>query len=284
MKLNEYRAEPKIKLADFRTDDTGNFKSKEEAKEVLGENILKMVEYQDKLFAQGNYALLIIFQALDAAGKDGAIKHVMSGLNPQGTQVISFKQPSMEELHHDYLWRINKGLPERGRIGVFNRSHYEDVLVARVHNLINYQNLPREVIQNNIWDKRYEQIRDFEKYLYQNGIIQIKFFLHLSKKEQKKRFLKRLDDPSKNWKFSASDLKERECWDDYQKYYEEAINETSAKYSPWYIVPADVKWFSRLLISQIINDTLAKLDLHYPEVDSGQKVILEDCKKKLLAE
>jgi PPK2 family polyphosphate:nucleotide phosphotransferase len=284
MKLSDFRADPEIKLSDFPTGETGNFQSKEEAKLDLENNILTMADYQDKLYAQNQYALLIIFQALDAAGKDGAIKHVMSGLNPQGTQVVSFKQPSAEELDHDYLWRISKSLPERGRIGVFNRSHYEEVLAVRIHDLIKYQNLPPEVSGNDIWNKRFEQIRNFEKYLYQNGIVQLKFFLHLSKKEQKKRFLKRLDDPSKNWKFSASDLKEREYWDDYQKYYEEAINETSTKYSPWYIIPADNKWFSRLLISQIINETLSNLDLKYPKIEEDKKQILEDCKTQLLNE
>ncbi len=284
MNVEKYKVVSKIKLSDYPTELNGDFRSKEEAKEALAENITKMSEFQDKLYAESKYALLIIFQAMDAAGKDGAIKHVMSGLNPQGTQVVSFKQPSTEELDHDYLWRVNKALPERGRIGVFNRSHYEEVLVVRLHNLIKYQNLPSEVSGNNIWEKRFEQIRNYEKYLSQNGIVQLKFFLHISKKEQKKRFLKRLDDPSKNWKFSASDLNEREYWDDYQKYYEEAINETSTKHSPWYIIPADVKWFSRLLISQIINETLSNLDLHYPEVNEDQKLILENSKTKLLAE
>ena len=284
MNLDDFkvRENSNIKLSDYPTDYTSKYKLKEDAKEVLRENIIKMAEYQDKLYAEKKYALLIIFQAMDAAGKDSAIKHVMSGLNPQGTQVFSFKQPSVEELNHDYLWRISKSLPERGRIGVFNRSHYEDVLVVRVHNLINNQNLPLSIINNNIWKKRFEQIRDFEKYLANNGIIQIKIFLHLSKKEQKKRFLKRIDDPSKNWKFSASDLKEREYWDAYQNYYEEAINETSTKHSYWYIIPSDVKWFARFVISEIINQTLSQLDLNYPEVDEEQKKILNDCKEKLL--
>jgi len=284
MNIENFKVTSKIKLSDYPCDFAGDFKSKEEAREVLNNNIVKMSEYQDKLFAQSKYALLIIFQALDAAGKDGAIKHVMSGLNPQGTQVVSFKQPSTEELDHDYLWRINKSLPERGRIGVFNRSHYEEVLVVRVHNLVKYQKLPAEVIGNNIWEKRFEQIRNYEKYLSQNGLVQLKFFLHLSKKEQKKRFLKRLDDPSKNWKFSASDLTERKYWDDYQKCYEEAINETSTKHSPWFIIPADVKWFSRLLISEVINYTLKNLDFNYPEVNTDKKKILDECKEKLLQE
>ena len=284
MNIENFKVTSKIKLSDYPCDFTGDFKSKEEAREVLNNNIVKMSEYQDKLFAQSKYALLIIFQAMDAAGKDGAIKHVMSGLNPQGTQVVSFKQPSAEELDHDYLWRINKALPERGRIGVFNRSHYEEVLVVRVHNLIKYQKLPAEMIGNNIWEKRFEQMRNYEKYLSQNGLVQLKFFLHLSKKEQKKRFLKRLDDPSKNWKFSASDLTEREYWDDYHKCYEEVINETSTKHSPWFIIPADVKWFSRLLISEVINYTLKSLDLSYPEVNTDQKIILDECKAKLLQE
>ena len=246
------KEDSKIDLSKIITSSSGNFKSKAEANGILKKNIKIMAELQGKLYAQNKFALLIIIQALDAAGKDGTIKHVMTGLNPQGTQVFSFKQPSTEELDHTYLWRINKALPEKGRIGIFNRSHYEDVLVVRVHNLITAQKLPEKFLNEKIWSMRYEQINNFEKYLYENGIIILKFFLHISKEEQKKRFLKRTEDPAKNWKFSSSDLKEREFWNDYQKYYADAISATSKKYAPWFTIPADKKWFSRLSVSDII--------------------------------
>jgi PPK2 family polyphosphate:nucleotide phosphotransferase len=265
-----------IDLSKVKTSYSGEFKSKSEANNILKKNIKKMAALQDKLYAQDKFALLIIFQAMDAAGKDGMIKHVMSGLNPQGTQVFSFKQPSTEELDHTYLWRINKALPEKGRIGIFNRSHYEDVLVVRVHNLIDNQKLPGRFKNNNIWKMRYEQINNFEKYLYENGIIILKFFLHISKEEQKKRFLKRIEDPAKNWKFSSSDLKEREFWNDYQKYYADAISATSKKYAPWFTIPADKKWFSRLAVSDIIISAMEKINPQYPTL-SGQQ--LEDLKK-----
>jgi PPK2 family polyphosphate:nucleotide phosphotransferase len=221
---------------------------------------------------------------MDAAGKDSTIKHVMSGLNPQGTQVYSFKQPSKEELDHGYLWRITKSLPERGRIGIFNRSHYEEVLVVKVHDLLKFQRLPEEVIKNNIWEQRYRQISDFEKYLFENGTVVLKFFLHVSKDEQKKRFMDRINDPSKNWKFSAADVEERKFWDHYQKAYEEAISATSTKYAPWYIIPSDKKWFARLLVSDIIVDALKKLKLEYPKLSKEQLEELEKSKKALLAE
>ncbi|MFA6025098.1 MAG: polyphosphate kinase 2 family protein [Ignavibacteriaceae bacterium] len=229
-----------------------------------------MVELQNKLYAENKWALLIIFQAMDAAGKDSAIKHVMSGLNPQGTEVFSFKQPSAEELDHDYLWRITKSLPERGRIGIFNRSHYEDVLVVRVHDYVKSSKLPIQFITKDIWNDRFRQINNFERYLYENGILTIKFFLNLSKEEQKKRFLERLDNPSKNWKFSEADLNERGLWNEYQKVYEEAIAATATKNSPWYIIPADKKWFARLAISEVIIKTLEKLKLEYPKLDEEQ--------------
>ena len=209
------------------------------------------------------------------------IKNVMSGLNPQGTQVYSFKQPSPEELDHGYLWRVAKSVPERGRIGIFNRSHYEEVLVVRVHDLIKHQKIPAEFTDGDIWRQRFEQINNFEKYLHQNGIITIKFFLHLSKAEQKRRFLRRLDIPSKNWKFSAADLEEREYWDDYQKCYQDAISATSTTYAPWYITPADKKWFARLVISHVIIDTLQSLDLKYPELSAEQRKNLELYRKRL---
>ncbi|HEY4756739.1 MAG TPA: polyphosphate kinase 2 family protein, partial [Ignavibacteriaceae bacterium] len=248
------------------------------------ENIERMQELQYQLYASDKYSLLFIFQAMDAAGKDSTIKHVMSGLNPQGTQVFSFKKPSDEELDHGYLWRISKALPERGRIGIFNRSHYEEVLVVRVHDLIKYQKLPEEVTTNDIWQKRYEQINNFEKYLYENGTIILKFFLHVSKEEQKKRFLERIEDKSKNWKFAEADLKEREYWNDYQKCYQEAISATSKDYAPWFVIPADKKWFTRLLVSEIIVKKLESLNLKYPELGKEQLDSLENCKQQLLSE
>jgi PPK2 family polyphosphate:nucleotide phosphotransferase len=286
MNLNQFKvpANKKIKLENFPTDFNGEIKDKSEGKELLKENIKKLAELQDKLYAYDKYALLLIFQAMDAAGKDGAIKHVMSGLNPQGTQVYSFKQPSQEEMDHDYLWRFYKALPERGRIGIFNRSYYEDVLVVRVHNLLRFRKLPQKLVNNNIWDQRFKQINNFEKYLFENGIITIKFFLNVSKEEQKKRFIKRIDDESKNWKFSEADVKERNYWDDYQKSYEDALNNTSTKYAPWYVIPADKKWFARLAISNIVVKTLEDLKLKYPELNEDQKSKLKDYKELLLNE
>jgi PPK2 family polyphosphate:nucleotide phosphotransferase len=286
MKLSNYvvKANSDIKLEKYDTGDTANYKSKNEARDLLEKNIEKMTELQDKLYAMDRYSLLIIFQAMDAAGKDSTIKHVMSGLNPQGTQVFSFKQPSKEELDHGYLWRITKSLPERGRIGIFNRSHYEEVLVVKVHDLIKFQRLPEETVKDNIWEQRYRQISEFERYLFENGTIVLKFFLHVSKEEQKKRFMDRIDDPSKNWKFSSADAEERKYWDQYQKAYEEAISATSTKQAPWYIIPADKKWFARLLVSDIIVDTLTKLKLEYPKLSKEQLEELEKSKKTLLAE
>ena len=284
MKIDEFvvKEGKKISLKNFSTSYTGKLKSKEEAVEKLAENKKKMAQLQDKLYAHDKYSILIIFQAMDAAGKDSAIKHVMSGLNPQGTQVFSFKQPSKEELDHDYLWRTTKALPERGRIGIFNRSYYEEVLVVKVHNLVKNQKIPNELIDKNIWRNRYKQISNFEDYLSKNGTVVIKFFLHLSKKEQKRRFLKRLDTPSKNWKFSAADLKERKLWDEYQKCYEEAINKTSTKDSPWYIVPADNKWFTRLVVSEVIVQKLRKLKMEYPKLSKEQLANLKSYKEQLL--
>jgi len=286
MDLSKFLVQPntKVKLSDFPSDYTCKYKSKDEAQGKLIDNIAEMADLQDKLYADDRWALLLIFQALDAAGKDGAIKHVMSGLNPQGTMVYSFKQPSAEEIDHDYLWRINKSLPERGRIGIFNRSHYEDVLVVRVHNLIKSLKMPKSLLNDNIWDVRHREIRDFEKYLSENGIVTVKFFLNLSKDEQKRRFLKRIEDPSKNWKFSASDLKERQYFKQYQKCYEEVISETSTKYSPWYIIPADKKWFARLVISEVIVSVLKSLNLSYPKLSQEQIDNLKVYKEQLLNE
>ncbi|PID62966.1 MAG: polyphosphate--nucleotide phosphotransferase [Ignavibacteriae bacterium] len=283
MKINKFKinGEKKIKLKNFATDYTGNIETKEQGKKLLKKNRKKMRELQDMFYAFDKYSLLIIFQAMDAAGKDSSIEHVMMGVNPQGTQVFSFKQPSNEELDHGYLWRCMKALPERGRIGVFNRSYYEDVLVARVHNLIENQKIPKEFITPIIWEQRFEQIKNFEKYLYNNGTRIIKFFLNVSKAEQKNRFMKRLETPSKNWKFSASDLKERELWDEYQIAYQDAINETSTKYAPWYIIPADNKWYARLAISEIINNVLESLDIEYPKLDKEQIAKLNRYKTQL---
>lgn len=284
MELSKYLIKPnkKINLADYSTDSSGKIKSKEQALSLMEKNIKKMAKLQDKLYADDRYALLLIFQAMDAAGKDSAIKHVMSGLNPQGTQVYSFKQPSAEELDHDYLWRINKSLPERGRIGIFNRSHYEEVLVIRVHDAVSKQKIHPSLIDENIWKNRYRQIRDFERYLFENGTITLKFFLHISKEEQRNRFLKRIEDPTKNWKFSTSDLKERALWNDYQTVYSEAISATSTKDSPWYIIPSDKKWFSRLVISEVIVKKLESLDISYPLLNDEQIKNLQLYKDKLM--
>lgn len=284
MKIEKFRITGKknFDLSKQPTEFTGNIKSKEEAAELLQKNILKMSEYQEMLYAQDLYSLLIVFQAMDAAGKDSTIKHVMSGLNPQGTQVYSFKQPSSEELDHGYLWRIHKAAPERGRIGIFNRSHYEEVLVVRVHDFIKNQRIPDEFKTKKIWDDRFEQIRNFEKYVYQNGTRIIKIFLNISKEEQAKRFLKRLDDPSKNWKFSADDLEERKYWDDYMKCYQDVIRQTSTKEAPWYVVPADKKWFARLAVSEIIVNTFKEMPLRFPEMNDEHKSRIDLYKQQLL--
>lgn len=286
MNIEKYRVpyDGKFKLSDHDTGDTGKFSSKKEASEKLKQNIERMSELQDMMYAHDKYALLLIFQAMDAAGKDGAIKHVMSGLNPQGTQVYSFKAPSPEELDHDYLWRISKSLPERGRIGIFNRSHYEEVLVVKVHELVSKQKVPSEFIGHHLWENRYRQIRDFERYLFENGVITIKFFLNVSKEEQRKRFLKRLDDQTKNWKFSSSDLKERGFWDDYQKVYQEGLAATSTRFAPWFVVPADKKWYGRLLISEVITKTMESLNMEYPRLNEEQLKALDGYREQLLAE
>lgn len=270
-----------IKLSDYPTDTKDLSLSKKEAEDLLHEGIQKMTVYQDKLYAYDKYAMLIVFQAMDAAGKDGAIKHVMSGLNPQATQVYSFKQPSAEELDHDYLWRVSKCLPQRGHIGIFNRSHYEDVLIVRVHNLLNHKKVPPALVTKDIWKQRFGQIKNFEKYIYENGIVPIKFFLHISKEEQKKRFLKRANEPAKNWKISSSDITERGFWKDYQKCYEEAISATSTKHSPWYIIPADTKRYARLIISEIILKTFESMNLEYPKPSKEQLDYIEEYRKTL---
>jgi PPK2 family polyphosphate:nucleotide phosphotransferase len=274
-------------LKDIDPDNTLDFTKeadKPRSKEVLAMGVTALAELQDKLYAQDKWAVLLIFQAMDAAGKDGAIKHVMSGVNPQGVEVYSFKSPSAEDLDHDYLWRCMKCLPNRGHIGIFNRSYYEEVLVVRVHpEFLAKQKLPPELVGKNIWDERFEDIRNFEQYLARNGIVVRKFFLHVSKKEQKQRFLDRIEDPLKNWKFSSNDANERDYWDDYMQAYEEMIQETSTKHAPWYVVPANNKWFTRLIVASAVIEALDSLDLAYPEVDQSKLKELAAAKKKLLS-
>jgi PPK2 family polyphosphate:nucleotide phosphotransferase len=255
---------------------------KPRAKEALQAGIQALADLQDVLYAQDRWSLLLIFQAMDAAGKDGAIKHVMSGVNPQGCQVYSFKSPSAEELDHDYLWRCMKCLPNRGHIGIFNRSYYEETLVVRVHpEFLANQKIPGKLVTKHIWEERFQDIRAFERYLTRNGTIVRKFFLHLSKEEQLKRFLARLDNPDKNWKFSAGDATERGFWRDYMDAYEDAIRETATEDSPWYVVPADNKWFTRAVVAAAIIDAMASLDLHYPKVDKAKRTELAVAKKAL---
>jgi PPK2 family polyphosphate:nucleotide phosphotransferase len=273
-----------FRLKDYDPADTHGLdsESKGRAAELLRQGVEKLAELQDKLYAQDRFALLLIFQAMDAAGKDSTIKHVMSGINPQGCQVYSFKAPSSEELDHDFLWRTTRCLPERGRIGIFNRSYYEETLVVRVHReLLKAERVPED---KHIWKDRFEDIRTFETHLTRSGTVVRKFFLHVSKREQKKRFLARLDEPDKNWKFSAADVRERECWDDYQDAYEDMIRNTSTKDSPWFVVPADHKWFTRLVVAGAVVDALKDLGLQYPEVDPVKRKELDAAKELLLKE
>ncbi len=275
----------KFRLKNFDPGDTMDFKSeaKPRAKEALTMGVEMLAELQDKLYAQDKWAVLLLFQAMDAAGKDGAIKHVMSGVNPQGCQVTSFKSPSAEDLDHDYLWRSMKVLPNRGHIGIFNRSYYEETLVVRVHpEFLAKQKLPSQLVTKNIWHERISDIRNFERYLANNGIVVCKFFLHVSKKEQKRRFLDRLDRSEKNWKFSASDMAERGFWDEYQNAYEDMIRHTATKHAPWYVVPADNKWFTRVVVSAAVIDTLASLDLAYPKVGADKLKELAVAKSALM--
>jgi PPK2 family polyphosphate:nucleotide phosphotransferase len=275
----------KVRLKSYDTSQHGDFKDKDAAREKLEKDIGRMSELQDIFYAADSYSLLIIFQAMDAAGKDGAIKHVMSGLNPQGCQVAAFKSPSARELDHDYLWRSNIFLPERGRIGIFNRSYYEEVLAVRVHpEFLAAQKLPAKFSTGKIWKRRFQEINNFEKYLTDNGTKVVKFFLHVSKDEQKKRFLERIENPAKNWKLSPSDVKERAHWDAYQEAYEDMLSHTSTEGAPWYIVPADKKWFTRVVISDVIVKTLKALNLKYPEVVPNQRAQLEESRAILLAE
>jgi len=275
-----------IKLKkDYDPGFTGDFVKRKDAKKLLAQGVQWLAEYQDKLYAQDTYSVLIVLQAMDAAGKDGTIKHVMSGLNPQGTQVYSFKAPSAEELNQTYLWRNFKALPERGRIGIFNRSYYEEVLVARVHpEIVEHQKLPAELKDKKIWKRRFEEINQFEQYLVANGTIVLKFFLNVSKEEQRRRFLERIDLPEKNWKFSSADLKERGHWDEYQAAYEDVFNHTSTAWAPWYVVPADNKWFTRLAVGAVIYSTLRGLKLAYPTVDADKQQELLQAKAELEAD
>jgi PPK2 family polyphosphate:nucleotide phosphotransferase len=277
----------KFRLKDIDPGDTGNLsdEQKPEAKEALAVGVETLAELQERLYAQDRWAVLLIFQAMDAAGKDGAIKHVMSGVNPQGCQVYSFKGPSPEELDHDYLWRCLKSLPNRGNIGIFNRSYYEEVLVVRVHpEYLQGQKLPPSLVTKSIWEDRYEDIANVERYLSRNGVVIRKFFLHVSKKEQKKRFLARIDDPDKNWKFSMADARERRFWNDYAEAYEDMIRATATSYAPWYVVPADNKWFTRIVVAAAVIDTLGSLGLEFPEVDEQAKKELAKARAALVKE
>ena len=275
----------KFRLKDYDPADTGSLKSKDDATFLLENSIGILSRMQEKLYAQDRWSLLIILQAMDAAGKDGIVKHVMSGVNPQGCDVHSFKAPSPEELDHDYLWRAHKVIPERGKIGIFNRSYYEEVLVVRIHEqILASQKLPGSLVTKNIWQERFEDIRRFERYLTRNGVVVVKFFLNLSRKEQKKRFLERLDDSKKNWKFSMADVKERAYWKDYQAAYEDMIRNTAEKHAPWYVVPADNKWYTRLIVAAAIIDALDSLNLRFPDADKEVKKELQKISASLLAE
>ena len=284
--LKRYRVEDgkHFRLKDYDPADTHGLDSeiKPLAKELLASGVEELSRLQNILATQDRWGLLMILQAMDAAGKDGTIKHVMSGVNPQGVHVSSFKTPTQEELKHGYLWRTNQQAPARGTIGIFNRSYYEEVLVVRVHpEVLANEKLPKELVTKEIWKERYEDINNFERYLTRNGIAVVKFFLHISKKEQKRRFMERLDTADKNWKFSAADVKERQCWDDYQQAYEDAIRHTASEHAPWYVVPADQKWFSRLVVAQVLVDELKKMDLKYPKVSGEQKKALEEARQQL---
>jgi len=273
----------KFRMKDYDPADTNGIASKKAAETILERSSLMLSEMQEKLYAQDVWALLLIFQGMDAAGKDGAIKHVMSGINPQGCEVHSFKEPSKEELDHDFLWRAHKVVPGRGKIGIFNRSYYEEVLVVRVHpQILKNERLPEELITKHIWEQRYEDINGFETFLARNGVVIRKFFLHSSKEEQKKRFLARLEDSKKNWKFSMDDIKERKFWDDYQEAYEEMVQNTATKRAPWYVIPADNKWYGRLVIASAVIEALNGLDLEFPDVDKEKRKELETIREALL--
>ncbi|MDQ2870382.1 MAG: polyphosphate kinase 2 family protein [Acidobacteriota bacterium] len=284
--VRRYRVDngKRFRLKDTDPDDTGGLDiDKEEARRMLAEGVEQLAELQSKLFAQDRWAVLLVFQAMDAAGKDSTIQHVFSGVNPQGCQVTSFKEPSSEEIDHDFLWRVAKALPERGRIGIFNRSHYEEVLIVRVHpEILRGQKLPSDCLDEDIWEERFEDINAFERHLRRSGTIVLKFFLHVSLEEQKKRFLARIERPEKNWKFSLGDVKERALWKDYMHAYEEAIRATSTKWAPWHVVPADHKWFARLVVAGTIVDALEQLDVAYPKLDPAQKKELAQARRALM--
>ncbi|PYX54231.1 MAG: hypothetical protein DMG76_22640 [Acidobacteria bacterium] len=272
-----------FRLKDYDPADTDGRHSKQHAEEALQQGVARLAELQDRLYAQDRWAVLLIFQGMDAAGKDGAIKHVMSGVNPEGCQVYSFKVPTEAELRHDFLWRTTLDLPPRGHLGIFNRSYYEEVLIVRVHpEVLKGEKIPPSLVTKNLWGERFEDIRSFERHLARDGTVIRKFFLNISKKEQKRRFFARLDQPEKNWKFSAADIHERECWDDYMNAYEEMIINTASKYAPWYAVPADNKWFTRLVVSSVIVDALEELDLSYPKVDAVKRKELAAARQLLL--
>jgi PPK2 family polyphosphate:nucleotide phosphotransferase len=275
----------RFRLKDHDTDATRGIDSREKAEKLLVKGVERLADLQEKLYAQDRWAVLLVFQAMDAAGKDGAIEHVMSGVNPQGCQVYSFKAPTSEDLDHDYLWRTAKCLPERGRIGIFNRSYYEEVLIVRVHEeILRKQKLPPKAVSKRIWDERLEDIAAHERYLARNGVLILKFFLNVSKDEQKRRFLDRLERPEKNWKFSSADAKERRFWKDYMHAYEEAIRATATKHAPWYVVPADKKWFARLVVAAAVVEAMERLDLAFPEVTAAQKKELEIARRELEGE
>jgi PPK2 family polyphosphate:nucleotide phosphotransferase len=274
-----------FELKSWSTRDDGGIESKRAGRELLRASVARLSELQEKLYAQDRWGVLLVFQAMDAAGKDGAIKHVMSGINPQGCQVHSFKAPSAEELDHDFLWRTTRALPERGRIGIFNRSYYEEVLVVRVHpELLEKQKLPPDLVTKEIWRQRFEDIRGFEEHLARNGILVLKFFLNVSREEQRERFMERLDRSEKNWKFSAADVRERRHWDGYMEAYQDAIRHTSAPHAPWIVVPADRKWFSRLVVAETVVVALEGLDLAFPEVSEAQRKDLEAARVELESE
>ncbi len=283
MDLKEYKYDgiKKFDIKSFDTKAEHMTTDKEMVIETGRLNILKLEVLQDRLYAEGKESLLVILQAMDAGGKDGAIKHVMSGVNPQGVKVVNFKQPSSEDLSHDYLWHYVKKLPERGKIGIFNRSYYEDVLVNKVHDLYKIQPMPNRCITDNIFEKRYEQIKNFEKYLWENGTRIVKFFFNISKEEQKKRFMKRIELKNKNWKLSDSDVKERKFWDDYMEAFETAINKTSTAFAPWYVIPADKKWFARYFVSEVIVNALDDINPKYPKVSKEKKKMIRQCKEYL---
>jgi len=271
-----------IKLADFDPKSTGPFKSKSKAEPKMQEDLVRLAQLQDILYAQDRYAMMIIFQGMDTAGKDGIIKHVMSGVNPAGVRVVSFKQPSVEEHNHDYLWRYWKDLPERGRIGIFNRSYYEEVLVVRIHaEVLETEHLPPAARGKGIWRHRYQDMNALERYLVRNGVLVLKFFLNLSKQEQKKRLLDRINTPEKNWKYSPADIKERAYWDDYRAAYEETLNHTSTEWAPWYVVPADHKWFTHTVVADVVISKLESLKLGYPKVTAENRAALLEAKKAL---